>query len=55
MPVLINTSLNVRGEPIVCTPEDAHDCFLRTKMDYLVVNQYLVRKTSAETSAEGRS
>jgi carbamoyltransferase len=47
VPVLINTSFNVRGEPIVCTPEDAHDCFLRTKMDYLVLNQYVIRKTPA--------
>ena len=35
-PVLINTSFNVRGEPIVCSPEDAYRCFMRTEMDYLV-------------------
>ena len=36
-PVLVNTSFNVRGEPIVCTPEDAYRCFMRTEMDYLVI------------------
>src|SRR5690606_7293975 len=35
--VLVNTSFNVRGEPIVCTPEDAYRCFMRTEMDYLVL------------------
>ena len=44
-PVLINTSFNVRGEPIVCTPEDAYRCFMRTDMDYLVVGNYLFAKT----------
>lgn len=43
--VLVNTSFNVRGEPIVCTPEDAYRCFMRTEMDYLVVNDYLLAKT----------
>ncbi|CAG0901140.1 unnamed protein product [Cyprideis torosa] len=44
-PVLINTSFNVRGEPIVCTPEDAYRCFMRTNMDYLVMGNYLLAKT----------
>src|SRR6185437_2959072 len=44
-PVLVNTSFNVRGEPIVCTPEDAYRCFLRTEMDYLVVGNFLLAKT----------
>jgi len=44
-PVLVNTSFNVRGEPIVCTPEDAYRCFMRTEMDYLVVENHLLRKT----------
>ncbi len=44
-PVLVNTSFNVRGEPIVCTPEDAYRCFMRTGMDYLVVENYLMSKT----------
>ncbi|MBT5558291.1 MAG: hypothetical protein HOJ88_00230, partial [Proteobacteria bacterium] len=43
-PVLINTSFNVRGEPIVCTPEDAYRCFMRTEMDYLVIENYLLSK-----------
>lgn len=42
--VLVNTSFNVRGEPIVCTPEDAYRCFMRTGMDYLVVENYLMHK-----------
>ena len=45
-PVLVNTSFNVRGEPIVCTPEDAYRCFMRTEMDYLVVENYLMAKTN---------
>ena len=43
-PVLINTSFNVRGEPIVCTPEDAYRCFMRTGMDYLVLEDFLLSK-----------
>lgn len=43
-PVVVNTSFNVRGEPIVCTPEDAYRCFMRTEMDYLVVGDYLFSK-----------
>ncbi len=44
-PVLVNTSFNVRGEPIVCTPEDAYRCFMRTEMDYLVIENYLLAKS----------
>lgn len=44
-PVIINTSFNVRGEPIVCTPVDAYQCFMRTNMDYLVMGNYLLEKT----------
>ena len=44
--MVINTSFNVRGEPIVCTPEDSYRCFMRTEMDYLVINNYLFQKTS---------
>ncbi len=44
-PVLVNTSFNVRGEPIVCTPEDAYRCFMRTEMDYLVLENCLLAKT----------
>ncbi len=42
--VLVNTSFNVRGEPIVCTPEDAYRCFMRTGMDYLVIENFLLDK-----------
>jgi carbamoyltransferase len=42
--VLVNTSFNVRGEPIVCTPEDAYRCFMRTGLDYLVLGPYLLDK-----------
>jgi carbamoyltransferase len=44
-PVLVNTSFNVRGEPIVCTPEDAYRCFMRTEMDYLVIGGLLFAKS----------
>ena len=47
-PVIINTSFNVRGEPIVCTPEDAWRCFSRTNMDYLVLGNFLLEKTEAQ-------
>ncbi|MCH8170140.1 MAG: carbamoyltransferase [Bacteroidetes bacterium] len=43
-PVLINTSFNVRGEPIVCTPDDAYKCFMRTNIDYLLIGNYLLKK-----------
>ena len=43
-PVLVNTSFNVRGEPIVESPEDAYRCFMRTEMDYLVLGNYLLKK-----------
>lgn len=42
--VIINTSFNVRGEPIVCSPEDAYRCFMRTNMDYLVMGNFLLEK-----------
>ena len=44
-PVLVNTSFNVRGEPIVCTPEDAYKCFMRTEMDYLVLENFVLAKS----------
>ncbi len=43
--LLVNTSFNVRGEPIVCTPFDAYRCFMSTEMDYLVIGDYIFRKT----------
>lgn len=45
-PVLVNTSFNVRGEPIVCTPADAYRCFMRTEMDYLVIEDFLLAKSA---------
>jgi carbamoyltransferase len=44
-PVLVNTSFNVRGEPIVCTPKDAYRCFMRTEMDNLVLGSFLLEKS----------
>jgi carbamoyltransferase len=43
-PLLVNTSFNVRGEPIVCTPADAFQCFMRTNIDYLVLGPFLIAK-----------
>ena len=43
--VIINTSFNVRGEPIVCSPEDAYKCFMRTDMDFLVMGNFIIDKT----------
>ena len=43
-PVVVNTSFNVRGEPIVCTPEQAYTCFMRTEMDCLVMEDYVLSK-----------
>jgi carbamoyltransferase len=45
-PILVNTSFNVRGEPIVCTPEDAYRCFMRTEMDSLVIEDFLLEKVN---------
>ena len=46
--VIVNTSFNVRGEPIVCTPDDGFRCFMRTEMDYLVIGNYLFDKSQQE-------
>ena len=52
--LVVNTSFNVRGEPIVCTPEDAYVCFMRTEMDYLVVGPYLLdKREQPELEEEG--
>jgi carbamoyltransferase len=45
-PVLVNTSFNVRGEPIVCSPADAFQCFMRTQIDYLAIGPFLLAKTA---------
>ena len=44
--VLVNTSFNVRGEPIVCTPVDAYRCFINTEMDYLVLGNFVVERSA---------
>ncbi len=54
-PVIINTSFNVRGEPIVCTPEDAYRCFMRSDMDVLVIDNYILEKTDQPVRAEDES
>ncbi|HEY5227822.1 MAG TPA: carbamoyltransferase [Opitutaceae bacterium] len=51
-PVMINTSFNVRGEPLVCTPEDAYNCFMATDIDVLVIDDFVLLK--AEQPAAGR-
>jgi carbamoyltransferase len=51
-PVVINTSFNVRGEPIVCSPEDAYRCFLATNMDVLVIERFVLRKANQPDAAE---
>ena len=53
--VLVNTSFNVRGEPIVCTPEQAFTCFMRTEMDYLVLGDFLLDKREQGEFAEDKS
>jgi carbamoyltransferase len=50
-PILVNTSFNVRGEPIVCTPEDAYRCFLATEMDALVLEDFVILKSEVKTDA----
>ena len=54
-PVIINTSFNVRGEPIVCRPEEAYRCFMRTELDYLVLGHFLIAKTEQKKLAEGKN
>ena len=56
-PVLVNTSFNVRGEPIVCTPEDAFRCFMGTEIEVLVVGNCVLRKEDqdrAQARLQGR-
>jgi carbamoyltransferase len=54
-PLLVNTSFNVRGEPIVCSPAQAYLCFMRTEMDYLAIGNFLLSKTSQERTAVDQS
>ena len=51
-PVIVNTSFNVRGEPIVCTPEDAYRCLMRTEMDALVLETFLLEKSEQPAFSE---
>jgi carbamoyltransferase len=51
--VIVNTSFNVRGEPVVCTPEDAYRCFMRTEMDLLVLGNHLVYKVDQKPLDDG--
>jgi carbamoyltransferase len=53
-PVLINTSFNVRGEPIVCTPEDAYRCFMSTNIDVLVIENFVLLKDQQTTVSQDR-
>ena len=53
-PVIVNTSFNVRGEPIVCTPEDAYRCFMRTEMDTLVLEDFVLLKNEQPERKEGK-
>ena len=52
--IIINTSFNVRGEPIISTPEDAYRCFMRTEMDYLVLGSFLLAKDEQPTWQEAK-
>jgi carbamoyltransferase len=54
-PLLINTSFNVRGEPIVCSPEDAYRCFMRTEMDILVLENCLLSKKEQPNISDDRT
>jgi carbamoyltransferase len=51
-PMLVNTSFNVRGEPIVCTPQDAYRCFLATDMDALVLEDHVIVKREADREVD---
>jgi len=53
-PVIVNTSFNVRGEPIVCTPEDAYRCFMRTDMDALFIGSYIIFKNEQKPLIEDK-
>jgi carbamoyltransferase len=52
--VLVNTSFNVRGEPITCTPQDAYKCFMRTGMDYLVLENFIIKKSDQPSALGAR-
>ena len=52
--VLVNTSFNVRGEPIVCTPDDAYRCFLNTEMDWLMIGSFAVERAVQPSKIQRR-
>jgi len=54
-PIIINTSFNVRGEPIVCTPEDAYRCFMRSNIDVLVLENFVLEKAAQPARQEDES
>jgi len=54
-PVLINTSFNVRGEPIVCLPEEAYRCFLATNIDALVLERFVLLKPEQKDTAPAKA
>ena len=49
-PILVNTSFNIRGEPIVCTPTDAFKCFMGTELDILVIDKFILKKEEQKPS-----
>ncbi len=53
--VLVNTSFNVRGEPIVCSPDDAYRCFVNTEMDYLVMGSFIIERLAQPRRIQRRS
>ena len=50
--MVVNTSFNVRGEPIVCSPKDAFNCFMGTELDILVINNFILFKTDQNSKLE---
>jgi carbamoyltransferase len=53
--VLVNTSFNVRGEPIVCTPDDAYRCFVNTEMDYLIMGSFVIDRLAQPRKIQRRT
>ena len=49
-PIVVNTSFNIRGEPIVCTPTDAYKCFMGNELDLLVIGKFLLKKNTQDRS-----
>src|SRR5204863_4648474 len=54
-PVLVNTSFNVRGEPIVCSPNDAYRCFVNTEMDYLIMGSFVIERLAQPRKVERKA